>query len=351
MRDLKMNIEINTTEDVRALLKMYVVPAAVAAALELHLFWHLTDQPLSIEEMSQKFEIPQDRCHYWVQLLVELGLLERKNDTYTPSSLTQSTIIDTYSPESWSFIAQVTQAQYPSGNNLASHITHPKSVWTSQGRRPSDWFKQMKEDPEYTRRFTYTLYEVHYSVEEKLAEKLDLTGVKRLMDLGGGSGVISLALLKQHPDLTAVVIDIPKVCVIGREIADETSVADRIEYQVADYDQDDLPTGFDMIMNCDARGFNRELLHKLFNSLNEGGQLIIVSNIDLDSDWYETYPRQQLSFPILLKFFQSSLGAPRLSHMTITEGINRLTETGFHPVIEETLEDGSLIFRAKKPLL
>ncbi len=346
-----MNIELKTTEDVRTILKMHVIPAAVAAALELHLFWRLDEEPLNANTVSQKLGIPLDRCHYWLELLLELGLLERKNNTYTPSSLTQSTIIDTYSPESWSFIAQESQAQYPSGNNLASHITHPKSVWTSQGKRPSDWFKQMKEDPEYARRFTYTLYEVHYSVGEKLAEKLDLTSVKRLMDLGGGSGVISLALLKQHPDLTAVVIDIPNVCVIGREIADETSVADRIEYQVADYDQDDLPTGFDMIMNCDAGGFNRELLHKLFKALNDGGQLIIVSNIEIDSGWLETYPRQQLSFSMLLKFFQSSLGVPKLSHMTITESINRLTETGFHPVIEETLEDGTLIFRAQKPLL
>ena len=144
-----MNIEINTTDDIRALLKMHVVPAAVAAALELRLFWHLADQPLGIEDMSQKFEIPQDRCHYWIELLVELGLLERKNNTYTPSPLTQSKIIDTYSPESWSFLAQAAQAQYPSGYNLASHITHPKSVWTAQGKRPSDWFKQLKEDPGY----------------------------------------------------------------------------------------------------------------------------------------------------------------------------------------------------------
>ncbi|MHA2204211.1 MAG: methyltransferase, partial [Candidatus Hodarchaeales archaeon] len=214
--------------------------------------------------------------------MVELGLLKREDRKYILTSLSRSTILETYSPDSWSFLAQETsRKQYLTGHNLTLHISHPESVWTAQGEKPPDWFKQMEEDPEYARRFTYGLYEVHYSLGEKLAQTLNMTGVKRLMDLGGGSGVNSLALLEHNPELTAVVIDIPNVCVIGREIASKTSVADRIKYHVADFDHDDLPTGFDMILNCDAGGFNHELLHRLFEALNEGGQLINVSNIDM----------------------------------------------------------------------
>ena len=36
---------------------------------------------------------------------------------------------------------------------------------------------------------------------EELAGCLDMRGVERILDLGGGSGVISLALLEKHPDL------------------------------------------------------------------------------------------------------------------------------------------------------
>ncbi|MFX1507924.1 MAG: hypothetical protein ACFFDC_17695, partial [Promethearchaeota archaeon] len=98
-----------------------------------------------------------------------------------------------------------------------------------------------------------------------------------------------------------------------------------------------------------AGGFNPELLNKLFKSLNEGGQLIIVSNIEIDSEWLEIQPREELSFPLLLRFFQNSLTTSELSHMTITEGKKRLTETGFQHVKEETLENGILIIRGQKP--
>lgn len=343
-----MKITIETTDDVRTLTKMHVIPAAVTAALELHLFQYLNNQLLCLEDISKKFEIPQERCHYWLELLVELGLLERKNKRYFLSSLSKSLIIETYSSDSWAFLAQAAREQYITGNNLTMHISHPKSVLSAQGVKSLDWFKRIEEDLDYARRFTYTLYEIHFASGEILAQSLNMKGVKRLMDLGGGSGVMSLALLKRHPELTAVVIDIPNVCVIGREIAAKSSVSNRIVYQVADYDHDELPIGFDMILNCDAGGFGLELLKKLFKSLNEGGQLIIVSNIEMDSEWLETHPREELTFSLLLRFFQNSLTTSELSHMTITEAKKCLIEAGFQHVKEETLKNGILIIRGQK---
>jgi 16S rRNA G1207 methylase RsmC len=66
----------------------------------------------------------------------------------------------------------------------------------------------MAQSPERARRFTRMLGEIHRPLAAELAETLDMTGVRRLMDLGGGSGVVSLALLNRHPELTAVVVDI-----------------------------------------------------------------------------------------------------------------------------------------------
>jgi hypothetical protein len=48
--------------------------------------------------------------------------------------------------------------------------------------------------------------------------------------LGGGSGVVSLALLRQHPHLTSTAVGIENVCIAGREFAQENSLSDRITY-------------------------------------------------------------------------------------------------------------------------
>ena len=51
-----------------------------------------------------------------------------------------------------------------------------------------------------------------------------MRGVNRLLDLGGGSGVVSLALLCKRAELTAVVVDAASVCQVGRAIASENQL-------------------------------------------------------------------------------------------------------------------------------
>jgi hypothetical protein len=53
----------------------------------------------------------------------------------------------------------------------------------------------MRASPARAREFTRMLYEVHQNLANLVAERLDLTGVERLMDLGGNS-VGNLMMLK-----------------------------------------------------------------------------------------------------------------------------------------------------------
>jgi O-methyltransferase domain len=94
--------------------------------------------------------------------------------------------------------------------------------------------------------------------------------------VGGGSGVVSLALLQRYPDLRATVVDIANVCRAGREIAARQPEGDRIAYHMANFVEDELPQGFDIVMFCDVGIFYDGILAKLAASLNEPGLLVIV---------------------------------------------------------------------------
>jgi SAM-dependent methyltransferase len=95
--------------------------------------------------------------------------------------------------------------------------------------------------------------------------------------LGGGSGVVSFALLRKQPELTSVVVDVETVCKTGREIALENGLEKRITYVAADFLQVDLPTGFDMVILCDSGPFSETLFRKIHDALNPNGRLVIVS--------------------------------------------------------------------------
>ncbi len=72
------------------------------------------------------------------------------------------------------------------------------------------------------------------------------------MDLGGGSGVVSMALLRKYPALTSTVVDIENVCVAGRQIAEEEGLSDRISYHPADFAGGEFPAGYDLVPQCDV---------------------------------------------------------------------------------------------------
>ncbi len=174
----------------------------------------------------------------------------------------------------------------------------------------------MVNDPDRARRFTRMLYELHQPLANHLAELLDMTGVRRLMDLGGGSGVVSLALLRRHPGLSATVVDIEHVCSAGREIAQEDSLADRITYHAADFVHDELPGGYDMVLKCDVGVHSEALYRKLWAALNQGGRLVIVDHFA---------PADNVVSPARLYWtFQDSLADPDLGVMTVAKLQNQL---------------------------
>jgi hypothetical protein len=72
------------------------------------------------------------------------------------------------------------------------------------------------------------------------------------------------------------VVDIENVCRAGREIAAENKLRNRITYLAADYLQDELPAGFDMVMLCDLSSFSQILFRKSYDALNANGHLVTV---------------------------------------------------------------------------
>ena len=265
-----------TTEDILELLHGCIVSAALGTAMELGVFWLLAEKPLSLSSVAQSLNIPLNRCHHWLQILCMLGLLEDGDEGYAPSIIAREAILNAQSQDTWAFQAREDRDSSLSVRDLALNITKPMSAWQARDLAPSDKLQQEQEDPGYVARFTRKLYEIHASLAGQLADMLDLRGVKSLLDLGGGSGVVSFALLRKKHDLTCVVVDFENVCQVGREIASENKLEKRITYLAANFLHDALPTGFDMVMLCDVGSFSEILFRRIYDMLNPQGHLVIV---------------------------------------------------------------------------
>ena len=333
-------MRIESTEDVKDLLIGNVVSAALGTALELGLFWCLAKKHQDVEAVSKSYGISFESCRSWFELLRGLGFLEKEDDVYFPSAITKSTILRAYSSETWALLAQENREQYRSVNKFMEHFSLSSPIWLKNGQAPPNYVVMMNENPSRARNFTMMLYELHGPLAEKLAKILNLDGVERLMDLGGGSGVVSLAFLRSYENLNAVVIDIPNVCRVGREIASRSSVSNRISFYPADFLKDPLPSGFDMIIECDVGIYTLELFHKLYTSLNLEGRLVIVKGL--------IHPDLQPKLQWLSQIFISSLTNANYSIQTNEEIQNLLEEVGFHHISIEIIDSNTMIINAKK---
>jgi SAM-dependent methyltransferase len=312
-----------TTEDILELMDGYIVSATLGAAMELGVFWLLAKKPLSATDVAQSLDIPLNRCHHWLQILCKLGLLENSTKGYAPSNIAREAILNVQSQDTWAFQAREYRDSSLFVRDLAMNISKPMSTWQTRNLMAPDYFQQIQEDPSYAARFTRKLYEIHCPLAEQLANMLDLRGVKSLLDLGGGSGVVSFALLRKQHDLTSVVMDVENVCQAGREIASENKLEKRITYLAADLLQDDLPTGFDMVLLCDVGSFSEILFRRICGVLNLKGHLVIV---DKFAPSRTSAPPSRLS-----SAFLDSLKDPAQPiDFTTTEVVQtRLQEAGF----------------------
>lgn len=118
------------------------------------------------------------------------------------------------------------------------------------------------------------------NVAPVLTAKYPLDGARRLLDVGGGTGLYSIAWLQRHPRLSAVVWDRPEVLKVAREMAESFGVADRLELISGDMFLDPVPAGADVILlsnilhDWDVPDC-RTLVNRCAGALAAGGRLLI----------------------------------------------------------------------------
>ncbi|WP_169719293.1 DUF2284 domain-containing protein [Desulfovirgula thermocuniculi] len=115
----------------------------------------------------------------------------------------------------------------------------------------------------------------------RLAAALDLCRCRRFLDLGGGPGVYTAALLKRQPRARAVLMDLPPVLELAGEILRGYGVAERVELLAGDFTMDDLGEGlYDLVLLSNVvhiydPATNENLVRRVWRALRPGGQIAV----------------------------------------------------------------------------
>ena len=143
-----------------------------------------------------------------------------------------------------------------------------------------DPWEAHEQDPERARAFTAAMHSVSERPAAGFAEHLDLSDTARLLDVGGGSGALSIALARENPGLSCTIWDIPVVCPIASEYIHAAGLDDRIDASPGDMFEEPYPSGYDAVLLSQILhdwGFEKGaiLIAKAFDALAPGGRLLV----------------------------------------------------------------------------
>jgi hypothetical protein len=120
-----------------------------------------------------------------------------------------------------------------------------------------------------------------------ISELPEFQRAKRLVDLGGGHGLYSIAFAQENPKLEVTVFDLPGVTDVAQEYINEYGMQDRVKTMAGDFTKDSIGSGYDIAFEAHAFGGNKDelrlLYQKVSDALNNNG-LFISETHTLDDD-------------------------------------------------------------------
>lgn len=249
------------------MIRSYWPSRCLLTALELDIFTAVGDGG-NAEQIGSKIQANARSVGMLLNALVSLGLLAKSGDTYKNT------------PESARYFVQGSKDNHRNGLLHIANIWHSWSTLTDAVRVGTQILIEREPSSEHTRNFIDAMQHNAKDRAPLVVQKLGTTGVRRVLDLGGGSGVYSIAFAKASPEIQCEILDVPEVVPITTDYVQKAGVSSQVKVRSGDMLHDDFSSGYDIIMlNAICHMFseeqNRELFRRARRALAPRGRLVV----------------------------------------------------------------------------
>ena len=253
------------------MIRGYMPSRCLLTALELDIFTAVGDGA-DAEQVGRKVNANARAVGMLLNALVSLGLLSKNGDAYKNT------------PEAARFFVQNSKDNHRNGLLHIANIWHRWSTLTDAVCRGTRIPMDRDQAPEWTHSFIDAMQRNAKDRAPLVLKALSTFGVRRILDLGGGSGAYSIAFAKAFPDVHCDLFDVPEVIPLTREYASKAGVSNQINLRAGDMLQDDFGSGYDLIMlNAICHMFseeqNQDIFHRARQALAPNGRLAVVDFI------------------------------------------------------------------------
>ena len=258
------------------LMEAGALAGALEAATETGLFHALAERPMSAAELAESLGLARVATERVLEVLRTNGLVEREGERHAVPARVRAELAG---PET----------AHASAGRLWSHTTdflRRGETWQPMRDTRDRAAAYAKATPELARMFAGVAATFGRELAARFGDRTKL----RILDVGAGSGVWSLAALSALPGATAVALDLDEVLPRFLERADALGLSHRVDVLAGDYHQ--ASTGrdrFDLVLlanvvHLEAAPAAQALVARWIEVLADDGAVVIVDMLDGSGD-------------------------------------------------------------------
>ncbi|MBY6200383.1 methyltransferase domain-containing protein [Maritalea mobilis] len=316
---------------------------ALFAALEHGVFTTLAGGSADAGAVAKASALDTDRAETLLTALAGLGLVEPQGQgLYANSPAAEAFLVKGAKYDFGDYLRlQVGRQMYGLLDQIDEALTGklPEEATASY----AEWFA----DADEARLYSESQHAGSLGPARQLVKRLDLSGAKHLLDVGGGTGAFAITMCKANPELSATIVDFPNVAALGRSYVEKAGLSDRITYIEGNALETDWPGEQDVILMSylfsGVPGVTHHgLIRAAMERLNPGG-LFLVHDFVVHSD--RTGPKLAALWQL-----QHTAFTPRARSLDEGWLLSSLERAGFEAVgVSEMIPEMTMLAEARKP--
>lgn len=310
-------------------------------ANELGIFNLVGKRSISSDDVAARLKLDPEATGMLMGALVGLGLMTCRAGKYKNAPDVVKYMTDEGEPEEGM-------------SCIATHMNHMYESWrrldevVKKGRPKKMPPPQVILDKAKNRQFICGMFEIGFGTAKLLASRLDMKGVRKMADIGGGPAQFPIAFAQKHPEVGFVVADYPNTVSVARGYVKKYGLTRRIKPVVCEFfGKGELGIGddYDMallsqVLHAESDDKCRELIAKTFRILKPGGRIVINENAR-NNDGISPPPPMIFAINMLVNNFGRTF--------TVAELEGWLKEAGFTKVKSMRLHERSVVVQGTRP--
>ena len=262
------------------------------SAIELELFTHLAKKPATLGEVQNRLALHQRSAQDFLDALVALGFLDRKDGVYRNTAATDLFLDKAKSSYIGGMLEMANGRLFAFWNDLTEALRTGKPQNEAKGGGKS-LFEAIYGEPERLREFAKAMTGMSHPTNLAIARQFPWADYKSFVDVGAAQGDLVVQVARAHPHLTGLGFDLPELGPIFSDYVAENGLSDRVRFAPGDFFGTPIPRADVAITSRILHDWDlaqkKTLIGKVYDALPADGALIVVESVIDDDRCHNTF--------------------------------------------------------------